>query len=394
MTTKQSTLDQARRLHRIVDERLTYLERFGDKTDSAGARAFWNGLTGRDGGELGEMVVETMPAEVAGIVASNETALAVAWDMLTAARPWGIPGSFERREQARRDWAAFAARSGNVQHLVEGFGWDLSDAWQIERETSDREAETVRKIAKLAGRMYAALVGASASSVSGIVGELYAVEQGDDLGRMLPVERLALTDPMLELALFDRIETRRMLQYSVRAQQPASKGPLVLCLDESGSMHEHRRIWAKAAALAIARVARDQKRPVVVVHFSTGITVRDLEPSKPESVMAMLRSHMGGGTDIARALREAAQQVKRLASRGDKGADVLLATDGIDGDIGAQETAVAGLGDARLWTVAIDQDIHEGHVLRAKAAGYVLVGDQDLDNEQTVVALGSAARGT
>ncbi len=391
--TKASTFEQARKLHRLVDERAAYLARFGDAKDMSGAKAFWNGLTGRDGGELGDLVVETMPADVAGLVASNETATAVAWDMLTAARPWNIPGAFERREQARKDWAAFAARAQNVQHLVEGFGWDLSDAWQVEREASEREAEVVRKIAKLAGRMYAALVGSSAKAVSGIVGELYAVEQGDDLGRMLPVERLALTDPMLELALFDRIESKRMLQYSVRGQAPAAKGPVVLVKDESGSMHENRRIWANAAALAVARVARDQKRAVAVVHFSTAVVARDLDPASPASVMAMLRSHLGGGTEIGRALLEAGRQVQRLAQRGDKGADVLLVTDGIDDDEEAQRAAVAALGDARLWTVGIDTEIEPGSVLRANAAGCAHVSDAELGDERTVVALGAAARG-
>jgi len=206
----------------------------------------------------------------------------------------------------------------------------------------------------------------------------------------LPSERLLLTDPLLELEFFGKLDERRLLQYSVRGTNKASRGPIVLCLDESSSMHAGRHRWAKAAALAIARVARDERRPVVVVHYSTSLALTELDPSQAESVLRVLRSHLGGGTDTGRALAYAREQILALAERGKKGADVILVTDGVDSDPNnAIPPAVAALAaiSARLWTVAIECDVSESSPLRAGAAAYVRLGGPELAQGDSVVPL-------
>ena len=107
----------------------------------------------------------------------------------------------------------------------------------------------------------------------------------------------------------------------------------------------------------------------------------------------MIRNFMDGGTDTALALRASVEKVGQLAAKGDKGADLILATDGVDFGHGAQLAALdaaAKLG-IRLWTVAIECDIAPADPLRARAASYVRLGASDLSDGRSAVALGAAA---
>jgi uncharacterized protein with von Willebrand factor type A (vWA) domain len=106
----------------------------------------------------------------------------------------------------------------------------------------------------------------------------------------------------------------------------------------------------------------------------------------------MVRHFLGGGTAIGLALGVAMQQARQLAQRGHHGADVLLVTDGVDGDVGAQETALReghALG-VRLWTVAIECEVAETSPLRAKAAQYVRLGGAELTKGESVSILAGA----
>jgi len=340
-----------------------------------------------------EAVLDTMPEEYRGLLLENEPAVAQAWRFMGSVYMGSGGSALRGRDIARDGWKQFAKLADSVATLAFGFGWDLSQAWQVFGDVNAAgDAEAVTRIAKLAGRFVVALKGACATRVAGAVGDLYSVEQGSDLSRLLPVERLALGQPETEPVFFSRLESRRLLQYSVRGRAPAARGPIVLAIDESGSMHGARNDWAKAATLAIAQVARAQKRSVAVVHYSTSTVEHELDPSSPADVLKTIRSFLGGGTKIGLALDRALTQVNMLTRKGDAGADVILVTDGIDGDAGAIDNAVTELGavSARLWTVAIECQIPASNPLRARASAYAELGVPQLTDASSVVALAGA----
>ena len=157
-------------------------------------------------------------------------------------------------------------------------------------------------------------------------------------------------------------------------------------------MHAARNEWAKAATVALCRVAFDEKRPAAVVHYSTSTVVQVIKPGDTEAVLRMVRHFLGGGTAIGLALGMAVQQVRQLARRGHQGADIILVTDGVDGDQAAQEAALReGLAlGVRLWTVAIECEVPETSPLRAKAAHYVCLGGAELAKGESVSLLAGA----
>jgi Mg-chelatase subunit ChlD len=128
--------------------------------------------------------------------------------------------------------------------------------------------------------------------------------------------------------------------------------------------------------------------------------VRTIEPDNPDQLVELARHFLGGGTNIAAALSRAATAVSDMAAKGDKGADVVVVTDGEDGRLDRSEgdgtgrtcgeaalDAIEALG-SRLWTVAIDCDVTG--ILRDRAAKYVHVGAGDMRDERSVSKLADA----
>lgn len=364
------------------------------------AADIWNAILGLGAapipGSFAEAVQDTVPLDHMALLATDDVAVAYAfdlmWDRARDLPPNATP--FELRDLAREAWEAFHEQAEKTEHIASGFGWGIGAAWAHTQEVklAQGDMSQVERVARLAGRMYVALRGAQARKIHGVPSEVYSVEQGNDLARLLPAEQVLLTEPVLEIAALERIASRRASQYAVRGTTKVSKGPLVIALDESGSMGGERNEWAKAAAVALSRVATEEKRPVSVVHYSTSTVIQPLPAGDTEALLKMIRHFLGKGTAIGLALGVAVQQVRELAQKGQKGADIILVTDGIDGDVGAQETAIAEghVIGARLWTVAIECDIHEKSPLRAKAAHYIRLGRSDL-NDKSVTLLAGAA---
>lgn len=357
------------------------------------ARALWAACSGEDPGAPGtaaEAVADTLPADLAPVLKIEPSAAAFAFDAMIAVDKAKTP--FEMRERARAAWKVVEEHAQKLGRIEEGFGWDRSAAWRHDRDVSPRHDSmvNVERIARLAGRMYAALRGNAAKKIPNAPAEVYSVTQSNDVSRLLPSESAQLGVDGLDLPVLYRIATKKAAVYAVRGEKPASKGPLVFLLDESGSMHGHRNEWSKAAAIAIARVAAEDKRPIAVVHFSTSLHVQYLDPRSPAGVLEMITTFLSGGTYIAGALREGVRQVAALQRMGRKGADLVVVTDGID-ELSGQKEALddaAALG-ARLFTVAIECEISESDPLRARASTYTELGDEMLSAEGVIALAGA-----
>lgn len=381
-----------------------------DKQDCEAARELFLATMG-DGDPMpdsfAEAISDLAPAEYDKILArggtANVYALSCFWPMRNGATLLGSGqkaegssvhgplrsgndkfshGAFAWRETARHGWEKFKERAEEVGMLVGGLGCDDEAAWETTEKTSpvrDRFDE-VKTIAKLAGRVYRMLKGAQAERVAAMPEEVYDVELGNTLSRLLPSELAHLGQPT-EVLLLDRIASGRCLQYRVRGTDVVGRGPLCICLDESASMRWQRRNWSKAVALAMARVAWEDKRHVSILHFGTSVIVRELKPGDTDALIDMLFHFLdAAGTRIALALENAAHQIEVLRRRGDQGADIVLISDGEDHHHDAQGRALDAIRklSARLWTVAIECNLQPDNPLRARAAQYAHIDAHDL----------------
>lgn len=147
--------------------------------------------------------------------------------------------------------------------------------------------------------------------------EIVGIQLARELSLALPSERALLSDPELEL-LFDLKylesnlmslhmqgqQTGRILEDPHQYTQPHSqKGPMIVCLDTSGSMHGQPELIAKAITLYLAIQGMKSKRAVYLINFSTDLTILELQKKTAlDDVIHFLSQSFHGGTDLLPAL--------------------------------------------------------------------------------------------
>ena len=294
----------------------------------------------------------------------------------------------------------FEERRKQADSIEEGFGVDRSASWATLRKCDDMSthvAARMAEIAKLAGRMFKRLAYDGMPKPSKDLDRVTGIEGGDDVARLLDEEVAMLNVEGANADMLSRLEDRQALQLQMTGETPHGRGPLVIALDESGSMHEQRQIWSKAAAVALARVALNEGRRVRVVHFAMSCVPRDLDLNDADSMRELAWSHLGGGTSIETAIAMSVQQVIELENEGTTGADIVFITDGEDtySERSFLEMKKRGI---QLWTVAIEIDLSKGHhqtpYLATHATKYLHLDDRAMSGDKgldTVAELKTAA---
>ena len=195
-----------------------------------------------------------------------------------------------------------------------------------------RNNDKLRKIAELAGRFQAEAAKVQANKKHPGPDELSDVELGSALGRMLPSEAMALMDPDLEVLFFQKFTESKLMQYYLEAVEKKARGPIVVCIDNSGSMAGPKEFWSKAIALALCNIAVATRRVFQILHFNTGVARADtFDPDSmdPERLIESCAFFAGGGTDFAPVLRQAFAEIKDSAIKDLRQADIIFITDGI-----------------------------------------------------------------
>ena len=303
----------------------------------------------------------------------------------------------EAREAASRVRRALRTAAAKAEQAIEeteaalvglGCGSGPGASSRVQAPRSEvvealRSDERLRRIAKLAGRLRAQAIAKQTTKVEHGREELCDVTLGSDLGHLLPSETVLLADEDLEALLYRRLLESAAMQYELRGQDHRAEGPIVLVVDESGSMRGHRDEWAKAVALAMMEIAARQGRSIAYVHFDAAVTRTDLIAT-PKSIgldvlLGCVSHFSGGGTRIATALAEANRILAGQAeARSFAKADVVLITDGADPDQAAQLAQLDALRKrgAALFSVGIGSEIPTWIAERSTQA--IAISPQDM----------------
>ncbi|OUS11279.1 hypothetical protein A9Q89_09575 [Gammaproteobacteria bacterium 53_120_T64] len=184
--------------------------------------------------------------------------------------------------------------------------------------------------------------------------EMDGIERGDDISRMLPSEMALLCHPVLKTLWHAKRAERLLLLYQHQGKRGRGqkddgalekkgslneqgrkgksrlgRGPIIICLDTSGSMHGEPEHIAKAAVLETLKVAHREQRPCHLFAFSgpqqTTFHQLDLRRGGLIELLQFLQLSFHGGTDLLPALRLALEkQTEEVWAK----ADILLVTDG------------------------------------------------------------------
>lgn len=228
-----------------------------------------------------------------------------------------------------------------TSEMISNWGLESSGSWQrksahekMELLNKLRNSSKLKKIAEMAGRYRRLAAMVRKERIKRGMDEIYSVTQGGDLSRILPSEMLRFLDESTEdKAALDLIEGR-MMQYEIRGKQKKGKGPIVICIDSSGSMDGTPEIWAKSVAMALLEIAREQKRDFYCIHFSSGWRGNKMHTNEflkgegfdIEKVVDMAEYFEGGGTEFEPPLDAAREKIGN--DKKYQKADIVFITDG------------------------------------------------------------------
>lgn len=215
--------------------------------------------------------------------------------------------SVARIRSTRQALASAAEAADAAEAIGQGLGLGsggTADAATLAKYTRRlRQSPRLSAIMRMAGRFIAksARLQRERSNLPGM--EITGVELSGDLARALPIEMALVAGvvPELEPLALLKLSERRTLSYKRISRTPKEMGPIVVSVDESGSMNGDRIAAAKGLALAMASIARAQKRPFMLVGWSDETDgevniVRDTDG--PEAIVAWLEHFYNGGTDL------------------------------------------------------------------------------------------------
>lgn len=169
--------------------------------------------------------------------------------------------------------------------------------------------------------------------------EVHGTHRSDDVMRLLPSELLNLEDETLENLFYARLLEKQLQTYELQGTthvqgetteaQRKRTGPVVACLDTSGSMSGEPLLKAKALLLAIANILRAEQRSLHVVLFGSAGQTREFALEDASGVPGLLRflsQGFGGGTDFETPLKRALKIIAEQPAY--EKADVLMISDG------------------------------------------------------------------
>lgn len=176
--------------------------------------------------------------------------------------------------------------------------------------------------------------------------EIVGITYSRDINNILPQEKLLLSEGVLETLFGIKYFENRLLTFKkegytdysdektkeeyVKVIEEEKKGPIIICVDTSGSMSGIPETIAKAITLYLATRAMKQKRNCYLINFSTQLYTTDLTyPKTIDNLIEFLRISFNGGTDAIPALRHA---VKMMNDENYKKSDLLFISDFVFND--------------------------------------------------------------
>jgi len=133
-----------------------------------------------------------------------------------------------------------------------------------------RKNNTLREIMKLAGRYRAKASGIQRNKQIHGLDDVIGIRMSDSVTELVGSELCNFAHEELELDLLRRLNERMAMCRQHSASAKLSKGPIIVVVDESGSMSGEPHANAKAFALAMGWIAKSQGRYIGFVGFSGG----------------------------------------------------------------------------------------------------------------------------
>lgn len=275
-----------------------------------------------------------------------------------------------------RAWSAVEEVFGELGGMC-GLGWDLSRT--VLRHTGWRDVKRlaellerlpqIREVVRQLGRMQSTDKPDETPILERIFGPVLrapselrdidtpivphdtrGVERSGEISRMLPSEAVLFIRPALRLLWHAKRAERALATYRVRGVQQErfmaddagteardsdrrktkqERGPVIVCLDTSGSMQGAPETIAKAITLEAIRIANAEMRDCFLYAFSGPKETAEFDLTVRrggiQALLEFLSCSFHGGTDVAEPMSRA---LKRVETAKWSRADIIVVSDG------------------------------------------------------------------
>ena len=327
--------------------------------DGDGPQAPAEALPGLDGDEDLDPELQHLAEQLSGEDESDRGEQAA--DLLEGFGSHASQGAVEADELAQ-----------HIEDFLPGIGWSHAPG-QLERTLLDRiqsftdlvrDLPSLRELAEHLGRLDDASRGEGPTH--GGREEVVGVHLGGEVAHALPMELALLGDPSTEDLFHQRVIERRLLSLELTGHgddgqaDGEKRGPVIACIDTSGSMEGDPEMLAKALVLSVCRSLLPQGRTVHLLLFGGQGEQTEIRVKKGvgglEALLAFLGRGFHGGTDFDGPLLRA---LELLEERDLQRADILVVTDGLCRAGSALPPAVESARvnrGVRVWSVVLGRE--------------------------------------
>ncbi len=184
-------------------------------------------------------------------------------------------------------------------------------------------------------------------------GQISGIRMSSDISSVLPSELAFFSNPATKKLFELKFAQNQLMSFKyetfvpeekneiqieeISKEKEEQKGPVIICVDTSGSMSGTPENIAKTITFALSKIALQEKRSCYLISFSTDIETLDLSFKNQtnnkvlSTLVEFLKKSFNGGTDAYLALSHA---VELLQTEKWKNADVLMISDFVMGSLG------------------------------------------------------------
>lgn len=136
-----------------------------------------------------------------------------------------------------------------------------------------RKSRKIKELTELVGRMKKLAINEQKQKAPEGAEAIKSVVTGNDIVAVLPSEKaqLASKNKNLRRNFYRKYYQKELLQYDMDVYESMGRGPMIVCVDTSGSMEGERENWSKAVALALLEIATNQKRNFACLHYDSRV---------------------------------------------------------------------------------------------------------------------------
>ena len=238
-----------------------------------------------------------------------------------------------------KDLLAKCPNSGFSYNDIKTLQQNGIDFAELAKELAQNHA--IRDLVRKMGRSYVAEeIKKRRRAPKAAQSEVYGTHRSGDVARVLPSELVNLEDEDLEMLFYAKMLEQGLQTYELggtafeeeeyaQQQNRMQTGPIVACLDTSGSMDGEPIRKARALLLAVAGILKSEKRSLHVILFGASGQLKELEISDgtdSPKLMRFLAQGFNGGTDFETPLKRALDIIE--AQKDFAKADILMISDG------------------------------------------------------------------